>query len=90
MTDKTVHQHLADSAALAKTIADANALVLKLQKQIQEDRQVIELLGQWSHPKLKISPLYGVWVPSETSEATGEVVAKLAVARINALLGDRA
>lgn len=90
MTDKTVTQHLADSAALAQTIANANALVVKLQKQIHEDREIIALLGQWSHPKLKISPIYGHWVPRDTSELTGEAIARLAVARINALLGDRA
>ena len=90
MTDKTVFQHLADSTALAQTIADANALVVKLQKQIQEDRQIIELLGQWSHPKLNISPLYGTWVPRDTAGLTGEAIAKMAVSRINALLGDRA
>lgn len=90
MTDKTVTQHLADSTALAQTIADANALVVKLQKQIQEDREIIALLGQWSHPRLTISPLYGPWVPRDTSGLTGEAIAKLAVGRINALLGDRA
>jgi hypothetical protein len=90
MTDKTVAQHLADSAALSQTIADANALVIKLQKQIHEDREIIDLLGKWSHPKLKISPLYGPWVPRDINEATGEAISKISVARINALLGDRA
>ncbi len=89
-TDKTVTQHMSDCYAISKTIADANALVEKLQKQLQEARQIIEMLGGWSHPKLKISPLYGSWVPRETSELTGEAIAKIEVSRINALLGDRA
>jgi hypothetical protein len=90
MTDKTIKQHLQEADSIVKTVTDANALVVKLQRQLSEARDVIELLGNWSHPKLSISPLYGPWVPRDTTSMRGTEVATLASGRISALLGDRA
>ena len=89
MTDKTVSQHLLDSKALAQTITDANALVLKLQSELQLARQTIETLGQWAHPKMEIGPLYGP-VFGDKKSLTGVVICKMQVTRINEVLGDRA
>lgn len=90
MTDKTVKQHLHDADTIIKTVNDANALVVKLQKQLFEAREVIELLGKWSHPQLHIAPIYGQWVPRESSQMTGQAIAYTVSARISAVLGDRA
>lgn len=90
MTDKTVKQHLEQTDTIIQTVKDANALVVKLQKQLFEARDVIELLGNWSHPKLHISPIYGQWVPREASQMTGQSIALTVSSRISAVLGDRA
>lgn len=89
MTYKTVTQHLADSKALAQTIADANALVLKLQSELQIARQTLETLAVWAHPKMEIGPLYGPLYGDKKS-LTGAVICQIGVKRINEILGDRA
>ena len=91
MANKSVSQHLADSKALAQTIADANALVIKLQAELQLARQTLETLGEWSHPKLVIGPLYGpLFRDGDAKNLTGQTICKMSVARINEVLGDRA
>lgn len=89
MTNKTVKDHLEASKALADTIADANALVIKLQKELQLARTTIETLGAWAHPKMIIGPLYGpIW--GDKVSLTGDVICKMQIERINSVLGDRA
>jgi hypothetical protein len=90
MTDKTVTQHLADSAALAKTIADANALVVKLQGELNIARAAFELLAPWQHQRLDIGPLYGGAYERDQKPLKGDVICALHIKRINAVLGDRA
>ena len=89
MVNKTVADHLADSKALAQTISDANALVIKLNGELQLARSTFETLAAWAHPKLIIGPLYGA-LYGEKASLTGDSICKLQIARINAVLGDRA
>ena len=89
MTEKTVAEHLSDSKALAQTIADANALVIKLNYELQLARSTIETLSDWAHPRMEIGPLYGPLFGDKKS-LTGSALCKVQIARINAVLGDRA
>jgi hypothetical protein len=90
MTDTTVEAHIAASKAIITQLQTADALVVKLRDQLAEAREAINVLGEGAHPKLRLDIPYTMRPDRERTEATGRVLADMAIKRINAVLGDRA
>lgn len=84
----TVRSHLEDCKRVSDVVDNANALVIKAKRQLEEARDVLELLRENQHPKLQISVGYRSW--ADEKHMTGTEIADIEIGRINALLGDRA
>ena len=84
----TVTEHLNNCKDITKTIADANALVVKLQAEFEVARRVFEALKPMQHPALRMSISYSPF--DKLANNAPEKFIDEEISRINQLLGDRA
>lgn len=89
MSKQTISLHLADCKEVATVIAEANALLVKAKEELESARRTLETLQPFMHPLHKVGEYESKRLTNRDS-CTPEDLAKAQVARINALLGDRA
>ena len=88
---KTVEQHLEHAETLQEHIKSADALVLRLRKELQLCRSSLEWAMGFSHPAFSITANYYMDAPVKNGEqCTLKQMADHRIAAINALLGDKA
>ena len=91
MTTETISKHMADCKQVASIIENANALLMKSQKQLAQARDTLEKLREFQHPKMVMQVPYAFQRGGNRDEsATPAVVIDRQIAEINSLLGDRA
>lgn len=91
MTD-TIKAHFENCKQVSQIVDDANALLTKVRDELFVARETLEGLVQYQHPKISMSLPYRLADSREDREksvAPAYVISRQ-VARINALLGDRA
>lgn len=89
MTVTTIKQHFEDCKQVSVVIDNANALLTKTKRALEEARATLEALVEYQHPKLDMRAPYHQGSGSRDASRPAEVI-RVEVARINALLGDRA
>jgi len=91
MTD-TLKDHFENCKQVSKIVDDANALLTKVQSELFIARETLEALAQYQHPKLAMNMPYRMADGQSEREKPVQpaYVISRQVARINALLGDRA
>lgn len=87
---KTVKEHMQDSDTVKKIIEDANALVGRLQKELNCARETMEKLTPYQHPLHRMDQPYHLRSERGNDPSAPASVIAAQVARINTLLGDRA
>ena len=87
---KTVEEHFESCKQVSQVIDDANALLVKSQNELRLVRDMLELLKDYHHPKLKIPVNYRPWRPEKADTLNGAQISDIGIKRINELLGDRA
>jgi hypothetical protein len=70
-------------------IDNANALLTKTKRALEEARVTLEALAEYQHPKLDMRAPYHHDKGNRDATRPADVI-RVEVARINALLGDRA
>ncbi|MBT9385504.1 hypothetical protein KM176_16640 [Pseudooceanicola sp. CBS1P-1] len=85
----TLTSHMHDCKSIGEAIANANALLVKTQTELQHTREVLEMLREYQHPKLVIQTTYKHWLTEEKALQPVKLI-DAQIARINTLLGDRA
>ena len=88
---KTVKEHLDETSEITKHLKDGDALVRKLQSELETTRSALEWMKDFNHPEFKRPCSYQPFRPTDKHvEASLGEVAKARIQAINALLGDRA
>ena len=88
---KTVEEHLEHAEVLQEHIKSADALVVKLKRELEICREFINWAARFGHPDFKISVGYMGDMPVDHTELCSlRDGCSHRIAAINALLGDKA
>lgn len=87
-TNITMVEHLNNSGALEKAIADGNAMAVKLAAELKSSRDAFERLEPQQHPKIHIDTGYD-HNSGKTTQVQAQDYIQRQIKRINDCLGDR-
>lgn len=86
---KTVKQQNEEIDQVKRLLDSGNALAVKLSKELQSARVVLEGLRDYQHPKMSIDVPYHMRAKDREKVMPASLI-DMQVQRINELLGDRA
>ena len=88
MTDN-LEKHFDDCKQVQQVVANANALLLKAQRQLIQAREVLELLLPYQHEKMMVDTPWMKWL-TDNQKLSAPSVIKNEIQILNQFLGDRA